>query len=145
MIVTGSPMQAVVDGIKSALEADAALMARIEGVFGHLPADRQAYPYIVLGRRTRQNDSGAMQIVGGHVSVQVDVWSDHKGASETHAILSDVSRVLERRDIQVSGYGLVKGSLTCEVEDVFDEPDEDKPDSSLYHGVQRWTCEVHES
>lgn len=145
MLVTGSPVQAVVDGVKAALTADTTLMARVTGVYGHLPSGRTAYPYVVLGRRSRQNDSGAMQTVGGHVSVQIDVWSAHLGASETHSILSDIARVLERRAIAVSGYSLVGGSLTCELEDVFDEPDEDSPERRLYHGVQRWTCEVHEA
>lgn len=145
MLVTGSPTQAVVDGLKTALEADATLMALVTGVYGHLPAGRTTYPYVVLGRRSRQNDSGAMQRPGGTVSVQLDVWSSHKGASEALAILSRIVAVLERQDITVTGFALVGGSLTCEFEDVFDEPDEDSPEQVLYHGVQRWTCEVHEA
>lgn len=144
--VTGSPTQAFVDALKTALVGEAALMALVTGVFGHLSeAARTGYPYLVLGRRSRLNDGGAMQIAGGHVSVQLDGWSAHKGASEMHAILSLVTKTLERRAIVVSGYSIVQGSLTCELEDVFDEPDEDKPDARLYHGVQRWTAEIHET
>jgi len=77
--------------------------------------------------------------------VQLDCWSDHMGASEAHAILSAVTRVLERRTLAVSPYTMVVGSLTCEMEDVFDEPDEDKPDARLYHGVQRWVAEIHDA
>ena len=146
MIVTGSPTMAVVDAMKSLAEDDVALMARVTGVYGHLSSNaRTEYPYVVLGRRTRQNDSGTMQKVGGHVHVQLDVWSDHKGASEAHLILSDLARVFERSDLHVSGYEFVRGSLSCEFEEVFDEPDEDSPDRVLYHGLQRWGCEVHES
>lgn len=144
MIVTGSPTQAVVDGVRSALLADATLARLVTGVYGHLPAARVTFPYLVIGRRTRQNDRGAMQSTGGRISLQLDVWSAHKGPSEAHAILSAVTQVLERRNVTVSGFALVQGSLTCETEDVFDEPDEDSPERVLYHGVQRWTCEVHE-
>ena len=40
---------------------------------------------------------------------------------------------------------MVGGSLTCEMSEVFDEVDEDKPDDRLYHGVQRWTADVEEA
>lgn len=144
--VTGSPTQAVVDAIRSALVASVPLMAQVTGVFGHLSeAARTAYPYIVLGYRSRNNDAGAMQVAGSRVTVQIDVWSAHRGASEAHSILSGIARVLERRDLAVAGFALVRGSLTCELEDVFDEPDEDKPDERLYHGVQRWAVEIHEA
>lgn len=142
--MSGSATQAVVDGLKAALDADATLGGLVSGIYGYVPAAaRIAFPYLVLGRRSRTNDSGAMQAPGGHVAVQIDVWSDHKGPSQTHAILSRVAAVLEGADITVSGYQLVLGSLTCEVEDVFDEPDGDSPDRVLIHGVQRWRCEVH--
>ncbi len=144
-LVTGSPSQPFVDALKSALESDTALMAVIEGVFGHLrEADRTLYPYLVLGRRGR-TDAGAMQLAGNVVSVQLDGWSSHSGALEMHGILGHVSRVLERRTLTVSGFDMVRGSLTCEFEDVFDEPDPDTPTKRLYHGVQRWTAEIHES
>lgn len=143
---TGSPAQAFVDAIRTALVADAALLALVTGVFGHVSeAARTAYPYIVLGRRNRQTDVGAMQIAGSRVTLQIDVWSAHKGASETHAILSRIAYVLERRNLPISGFALVQGSLTCELEDVFDEPDADAPEARLYHGVQRWTAEIHEA
>jgi Protein of unknown function (DUF3168) len=144
--VTGSPTQAFIDALRLALIADATLMALVIGVFGNLSeAQRTVYPYLVLGRRSRQNDGGAMQIAGGHVSVQFDVWSAHKGASEAHAILSRVAALLERRSLRVSGYAVIAGSLTCEMEEVFDEPDADKPGARLYHGVQRWTADIEEA
>ena len=142
-LVTGSPSQPFVDAIKAALEADTTLMAAIVGVFGHLrDAPRTTYPYLVLGRRGR-TDAGAMQLAGNGVSLQLDGFSDHQGASEMHAMLGHVSRVLERRTLAVSGFDMVRGSLTCEFEDVFDEPDSDTPTKRLYHGVQRWTAEIH--
>lgn len=144
--VSGSPVQPFVDAFKAALEADTALMALIEGVYGHLrESEATAYPYLVLGRRSR-TPAGPMGLAGNQVSMQLDGWSDHSGASEMHAMLGHVSRVMERRmNFRVSGYDVLRGSLTCEYEDVFDEPDTDTPTKTLYHGLQRWTCEIHES
>lgn len=143
--VTGSPTQALVDAIRVTLTGDATLMALVTGVFGHLSeAARTAYPYIVLGRRSRNNDGGAMQIAGGLATLQLDVWSDHNGPSQVHAIQSRVSVLLERRSLSLTGFSLRPGSLTCELEEVFDEDDPDSPDRLLYHGVQRWTGDVEE-
>lgn len=143
---TGSPVIAFVDAFRNALIADSTLMAMVTGVFGHLSeAARTNYPYLVIGRRTRDNSSGAMQIAGGMVSIQLDGWSDNKGALEMQQIQSRVAALMERRPLFVNGYAMVYGSLTCEYEEVFDEPDEDKPDARLYHGVQRWSAEIHEA
>lgn len=142
--MSGSPVQAVVDGLKVVLDADETLGALVTGIYGYVPgATRATFPYLVLGRRSRANDSGAMQRVGGHVTVQFDVWSDHKGPSEAHTILSRIAWLLERSTVTASGYDVVAGSLTCEFEEVFDEPDADSPERVLMHGVQRWVCEVH--
>jgi hypothetical protein len=143
---TGSPVLAFVDGVKAALDADATLTALVTGIYGYVPeAARTAFPYLVLGQRSRTTDAGAMQKAGSRVSLQIDGWSDHKGASEMHAILSRVAAVLERTDVTVTGFTLVSHSLTCEMEDVIEEPDEDAPERRLYHGVQRWVAEIHES
>ena len=145
-MVTGSPAQAFIDVLLTTLRADATLIALVTGVYGHLTeAQRTAFPYIVLGRRHRDSDGGAMQLAGGHVSVQIDVWSAHKGASEAHAICSRIAAVLERRTLLVSGYAMVAASLTCEMEEVFDEPDTDDPNALRYHGVQRWVATIEES
>jgi hypothetical protein len=144
--MAGDPTQAVVDAVRTTLTGDATLMALIEGVFGHVTeAARVAYPYLVLGRRHHAQDAGAMQKDGGHVSLQIDGWSDHKGPAEMHSIHDRVYALLQRQNVTVTGYTLVQGSLMREFGDVDDEPDDDSPDRRLYHGVQLWTCEVHES
>lgn len=144
--VTGSPLTALVDGVRTVLLADATLMALITGLYGHVSeAARVAYPYLVIGRRTRDGLGGAMGVAGGTVTVEIEGWSDAKGPYAMQAILSRVAVLLERQPVTVTGYSLVTGSVHCEHEDVFDEPDEDKPGSRLYHGLQRWTAEIHES
>lgn len=146
MTVTGDPQQAFVDAVGAVLKADAALQGLVQGVFGHLSeAKRTAYPYLVLGRRHHTGDAGAMQKEGGHVSLQLDGWSDHKGPSEMHAIHSRVYVLLERQALAIAGFTLITGSVHREFAEVFDEPDVNNPTDRLYHGVQLWTCEIHES
>lgn len=146
-LVTASPSQAFIDALKDALDADATLMDLVTGVYGHLPESaRTSFPYLVLGyRHLDDGQARSMALPGGRISVQLDGWSHHKGASEMHAILSRVRVLLERRDLRIPGFALVQGSLTCEMEDVFFEPDEDKPQDGLYRGIQRWTAEIDEA
>jgi hypothetical protein len=140
----GSPTQAFADAFKRALEADATLMTLVTGIFGHVSeAARTNYPYLVLGYRSRLNEGGAMQVTGDRVTLQLDCWSKHKGPSQAAAILSRVVTLRERQPLIVSGYELLEGSVTCELEDVFDEEDPDAPDQRLYHGFQRWVAEIH--
>lgn len=144
--VTGSPVQAFVDALKAALTADAALMAIVTTVTGHVSETaKQTLPYIVLGRRSRDTNGGAMQLPGGKVTVQIDWWSGARGPYQAQTIGGHVSRLLERQTLRLSGFTMVTGSLTCELEDVFDEPDDDMTDEKLYHGVQRWTADIHEA
>lgn len=147
--VSGSPTTAFVDAIRALLLADATLtglLSSTTAVFGHLSeAERTDYPYVVLGRRSRTNDAGAMQTAGSMQALQIDVWSDHKGPAEAQGICSRIAVLLERSPtLTMTGFDYVQGSLTCELEDVFDEPDEDSPDRRLYHGVQRWMAEIHD-
>ena len=144
--VTAEPTQAFTESISARLRADTTLMAQVTGVYGHLSeAQRTAYPYLVLGRRHLTREAGAMGLAGGIVELQIDGWSDYKGPLEMQQILSRVSVLLERQPIVVTGFDLLRGSLTCTLSDVDDEPDEDKPGSRLWHGVQQWTAEIHES
>jgi hypothetical protein len=144
--VTAEPTQVFADGVSARLKADAPLIAMLTGVFGHLSeAARVNYPYLVLGRRTMNRDAGAMGLPGANVFLQLDGWSAYKGPYEMARVLSRVSVLLERFPIVVPGFAPVNGSLTCELSEVFEEPDEDKPGNRLYHGVQRWACEIHES
>lgn len=151
-IVTGSPTQAFVNGVRTVLQADATLGALVTAIVGHVSeSQRTAYPYVVLGRRSR-TPAGPMHVAGSSVSVQIDVFHGRNDTATTntlgpgpvHTILSRISDLLERQAVTVSGFDLVEGSVTCDFEEVIDEPDADKPDSRIYHGVQRWIGEVHE-
>lgn len=147
--VTGSPTQAFIDAFKARCEADTTLMAIIEGVFGHLDeTERTPYPYVVFGQEQLDgNDSnaGAMGLGGGKVVLELNGWSDHPGKSEMRAILSRIRLLFERQTLRVTGFVMMAGSLTCEFEDIDDEPDEDAPEQRLYRGMQRWSCVIDEA
>jgi hypothetical protein len=142
----GSPITAFVDGIRAVLLADTTLVGMVTGIFNHLPAaQRTNYPYILISRRHRTNDTGAMGVVGGHTRVQIDGWSSFRGPTQMQQILSRIAVLLERQPIAVTGYVLVTGSMTLEFEDVFDEPDASLPDGRLYRGLQQWIAEIHDA
>ena len=144
--VSAEPAQAFVDAVSARLSADGTLLALVTGIVAHLSeAARVAYPYVVLGRRGIDRNAGAMGCAGANVSLQLDVWSDAKGPYQAGRILSRVSVLLERYPLVVAGFAPVQGSLTCDMSEVFDEPDADKPMALLYHGVQRWGMELHEA
>src|SRR5262245_62467548 len=109
----------------------------VTSITGALPrGTRTTYPVLVLGRRTFDGEGGAQQLAGGRAMLQIDVWSQKNGPFEATSILSRVRQLLERRTLNVSGFSMIVGSLHCELEEVFDEPDEDAPEQTLYHGVQ---------
>lgn len=146
LTVTADPTVAFVDAVKARLDADTALAALVTGIYGHVSeAARVAYPYLVLGRRTSDSSSGAMGIAGGRVTLQIDGWSNAKGPYQISNIASRVYAVLYRRSLAVPWFVLVEGSLERDMQEVFAEPDEDKPQDLLYRLVQRWTAEIHEA
>ena len=147
MIVTGSPVQAVVDAIKARLSADTTLTGLCTGgVYGALPrGTRTTFPYLSIGRTTMGDEAFAMTLEGGKVSVQIDGWSATNGPYQMRTIQGRTRALLQRAPLAVRGFTPIAGSLKCEMEDCFDERDEDMPDRTLYHGVQRWAIEVEES
>lgn len=146
--ITADPTVAFVDAIKTRLSADATLADMVTGIYGHVSeAARVAYPYLVLARRTSSElvGGGPMGLGANQVSLQIDGWSDGKGPYAISAIASRVYVVLERWTPALPGFEMVQGSLKRELQEVFDEPDEDKPNARLYRMVQRWTAEIHEA
>lgn len=149
--VTGSPVRPFVDAVKTLLVADSTLedlLGASGKITGHVDDDEPLdEPYLVLGHRGSTSDAGAMQLPGNRVSLQLDVFSAHKGPSEAADIQSRVRVLLNRATVLVvAGFDVVQGSLDIEFEDIFDEFDSDMPDAgSIYHGVQRLVAEIHEA
>lgn len=146
-MVSASPTQAFADAMAARLDGDATLMALVEGNYGHLSErQRTVYPYNQIGDKTLdQGDTRSMGLAGGRVEIQLHTWSDHKGDSEVLAIQSRNRALLERETLTLAGFVMVRGSLHCEAEMVFFDEDVDKPQNSLYHGVQRWVAEIDEA
>lgn len=145
--VTTEPTQAFVDAVQTRLAADSGLTAIIgTRLYAALPKSaRVTLPYLVLGRRSVLRDAGPMATPAGLVSLTIEGWSSARGPDEMARMLSRVSAVLERETLSVDGHDMVDGSLTCEMSEVMDEPDQDMPDRVLFHGVQRWSAEIHQT
>ena len=145
-LATGNAQEAVVDAVVAALKGDTALMALVTGVYGHVPrAARASHPYVRVSQPALDQDAhGGMGVGGGRVSFSVDVWSNAKGPHRTREILARLLVGLERRDLVLVGFDLAGGSLHCTESIVFDEPDPDMPEETLYHGHQEWEALVEE-
>lgn len=138
--VTGSPLAPFADAIYRRLSGSAVLATlATSGVFASLPESRRVDPpYVTVGHRTLGNRAGAMQREGGNADVIVDVWSAYNGPAEAQDIQAQIRRLLQRYDLQVAGFALYSGSVTCDEEMCFPDFDPDMPERSLFHGVQRW-------
>ena len=146
-LATGNAMEALVDAVIPALKGDTALTALLSGtgaVYTKVPqAQRTNHPYIRLSDPTQDDSFGAMGVGGGRVTVELDVWG--RKPHTVHAVLARAAVVLERRDLTLIGHTLTGGSLHCTESRVFDEPDPDMPDETLFHGHQTWEALVDEA
>lgn len=149
-LVTGNAQEAVIDAVVAALKGDTALMALVTGVYGAVPrAARTNHPYVRISDPALNQDAyGGMGVGGGRVMFSVDTWtkaSSTKGvAHRAREIQARLLVVLERRDLVLVGFELAGGSLHCTESMVFDEPDPEMPEESLYHGHQTWEALVEE-
>lgn len=144
--VVAEPRAAFRQAFGARLRADARLMSVITGVFGQLSeAARVDLPYLVFGPQRLDRSAGAMGLAGANVTLELDGWSAYKGPAQMEDILSRVSALMEREPLPIVGFEMVVGSLTCELSELYDEPDEDMPDGRLWRGHQRWMAEVHDA
>ena len=136
-------MEALLDAVVPALRGDAALSALVSGVYTKVPqAQRTAHPYVRLADPMLADDFGGMGTGGGRVLFALDTWA--RKPHTVQAVLARAAVVLERRDLVVIGHHLSGGSLHCTEARVFDEPDPDAPEETLYHGHQAWEALVDE-
>ena len=143
-LATGNAMEALTDAVIPALRADALVASLVSGVYAKVPqAQRTAHPYIRVSEPTKDDDFGAMGVDGGRVTFALDVWG--RKPHTVHQVLARAAVVLERRDLVLVGHALAGGSLHCVESRVFDEPDPDKPDETLFHGHQTWEALVDEA
>lgn len=145
-LVTGSPKGPLANAIFVALKADASLVALATGgIYEAMPrATRVSFPYVHVGERNAETNTGAMQREGSDVRVTVHVWSEARGAAECEAIQSRIRAVLQRANLPVTGFLMLGGSLVCDTELCIPDVDPDMPERSLYHGVQQWIADLQE-
>lgn len=85
------------------LTSDAALMARISGVFDAVPVGKRM-PYITIGDATGI-PFRAFGTFGEECTVTLHIWSDYKGYKQAGEILAEVDRLLADTSFEVEGWG----------------------------------------
>lgn len=85
------------------LTSDAALMARVKGVFDSVPSG-QSMPYITIGDATG-SPYRAFGVYGEECTLTLHIWSDYKGFKETGEILAELDRLLADTSFEVTGWG----------------------------------------
>lgn len=124
-----SPSLEVQGAVVSALKANAALMALVNGVWDSVPADPWGakLAYVSLGPEDSVIDD-ADCIDGEEISLQIDVWSRKPGRVACKEICHAVKGVLHHAEITLTANALVE----MEVETIRILKD---PDQTTTHGV----------
>lgn len=147
-VVTGSPLGPFADAVLTALAADGNLTAIVADRIVATPktGTRTTYPYIVGDRRDLAPGSVAMQKEGGEASLWIHCWSELNDPDEVQRMQARVRAVLNRSTaLAITGYVMYAGSLHIEEEMVISDFDQDMPQRSLYHGVQRVVADLEEA
>ena len=97
--------RAVQRALYETLTADAALMARVTGIFDHVPAG-QSLPYVTVGEAV-ETDWSAVEFAGRDHRLGVHVWSAHAGMAEAKELLGLVDAALEHMPEALDGHRLV--------------------------------------
>lgn len=121
--------RAVQRGLYETLRAHAPLMARVTGIFDHVP-DRQRLPYVTVGEAV-ETDWSATEFSGRDHRLGVHVWSAHAGMGEAKDLLALVDEALEQMPVQLDGHRLV--SLRFLSSRVFADVEE-----GIRHGVAEY-------
>jgi hypothetical protein len=98
---------AVRHAIRGALLADATLIARLGGsrIFDEVP-EKIGHPYVVFGDE-RVRDWSTSSDTGSAHTLNVEIWSRHRGLHECLEIAALVEAVLEQA-LPVPGFNLVQ-------------------------------------
>ncbi len=150
--VTGTPLAPFADALFGHLAADPTLVGLATGgVYAALPRDVPVVmPYVLVGQRrefrlrSSLSGAGSMQREGGRATVWVDVFSAYNGPAEAEDLQARIRILCQRVNVAVPGFFLTAGSLECEEELVYDEPDPNLPTKSIFHGVQSWGADLEE-
>ncbi len=89
----------------AALNGDAALAARIIGVFDQVPSGT-AFPYVVIGD-SKSEDWSSATFTGQEHRFTVEVWSQDSGRMEVKEIMGLIHDVLHDAPLALTGHQLV--------------------------------------
>jgi len=89
-----------------------------------------SYPFISLGEET-VIDYSTKDTNGGEYTINIDIWSQYKGAKQTKEIMDKVHDLLHDIDLTVVGFNLI--NLRFEFSDIMRDPD-----GVTRHGVMRF-------
>ena len=117
-------------GIYTVLNSDSTLTNTLgASIFDEVP-EESTYPFVSLGEETSV-DFNTKDLDGGSITVNIDVWSQYKGAKETKQIMDRIHTLLHNGSVSVSGFNLIR--LQFEFSDVMRDPD-----GVTRHGVMRF-------
>lgn len=119
---------AMQEALHAALEADAELMAAVNGVFDFVPA-KTALPYVTFGEM-RVTDVSTLEATLMQVEPVLHIYSRSKGRKEVSDIIETLHSLLHNKTMTLSGYTLV--SLRFVGSDIALERD-----GQTYHGRMR--------
>ena len=120
--------------VYGALTGDAALMARITGVYDQTP-QAGTFPYLVIGDGvTEPWDADTEE--GSTVVLVVHAWDrSHRGRKAIKEIQGEVRRILHRQKMTVEG----SATVGCDMESTDSFMD---ADGMTFHGVQRFSLTI---
>ncbi len=134
--MAGSLLLELQKAVYSKLSGDAALMAKVTGVFDSVP-DSQAFPYITIGEATEVPFS-AFSSVGKESTLTLHIWSRYSGFKEALDVLKRVNELLDGATLTITGYALVDMSL--EMSETLRDPD-----GVTRHVAARFRCLAREA
>nr|WP_260440079.1 DUF3168 domain-containing protein [Cohnella lubricantis] len=88
--------------VRTHLIADAALMAKVKGVFDAVPND-QAFPYVTIGDVTSVPNR-TFDRFGEECTITLHIWSRYAGFKESAEILDHLNRILADTVFPVPGW-----------------------------------------
>lgn len=109
------------------LSTDAALTAKVTGVFDFAP-ENQAFPYVVVGADTG-TDGSTFGADGQNVAAMIHTWSQYQGFAEVKAIHSIILQALTA-PLPVNGWTAL--TLVCDLDQALVDSD-----GITRHGVLR--------
>ncbi|MCZ4604994.1 DUF3168 domain-containing protein [Streptomyces sp. Lzd4kr] len=102
MPVSASADGAIQDAVLALLQADAELMALVQGVFDWVE-EKQPYPYVVLGESVETPDN-SHDSHGSNTVITLHVWSQYRGYHQARTIATRLRALLEHRPLTIVGH-----------------------------------------